>query len=59
MNLLLFSILIVLIVGLGIILKKLTDIKNIRELSSYDIKHMKEIIQYLGRINDYESNKDK
>jgi hypothetical protein len=50
---LLFSILIAIIMGIWLILNKLSQIKKIRELSYEDCKYMKEILNFIARKDGF------
>lgn len=56
---LLFLLLMVLVIGFIKIQRKLNQIKKVRELNAHDIKYMKEILTYLGRLKGFESSKDR
>lgn len=55
-NFLLFSILFMLNLGIWLIYKKLSQIKKIREIGLEDMRHMKDIIIYLGRKDGFEND---
>jgi len=54
-NVLLFSILIVLSMGIWLIQRKLSQIKKIRELNNEDMNYIKEIISFIARKNGFET----
>lgn len=55
-SVLLFSILIVLSMGIWLIQRKLSQIKKIRELSYEDMIYMKQVMSFMARKEGFEND---